>query len=307
MSPVAKREYVQAVVQRYQQATRIEKSRILDELCAICGYHRKHAIATLRAARRPRPPRRKPGRPSHYAQPAIRRVVERIWTAAHYPCSKRLKALLPHWLGSYQQTFGHLPLAVCQALRRISPSTLDRLLRAVRVKSTRHALAATRPGRLLRHQIPLGTHQWDETRPGFLEADTVAHCGTSLAGEFVYTLDVTDLATGWTEQRAVWGKGERAALEQVQAIEAALPFPLRGFDCDNGSEFLNWHLVRYCQDRPWPVQFTRSRPYKKGRQRPHRAKELDPCAAVARLSALRQATTRRPPERPVHHRVAMLA
>jgi len=189
--------------------------------------------------------------------------VERIWTVAHYPCSKRLKALLPHWLGPYQQTVGHLPLAVCQALQRISPATMDRLLRAVRAKSARHALAATRPGRLLRHQIPLGMHQWDETRPGFLEADTVAHGGTSLAGEFVYTLDVTDLATGWTEQRAVWGKGERDVLAQIQAIEASLPFPLRGFDCDNGSEFLNWHLVRYCQDRPQPVQFTRSRPYKK--------------------------------------------
>ncbi|MBI3323980.1 MAG: hypothetical protein HYZ92_01730 [Candidatus Omnitrophica bacterium] len=128
MGPVAKQEYVRAIVQRYHQATRPEKSRLLDELCAICGYHRKHAITSLLAARRPRPPRRKPGRPSRYAQPAIRRVVERIWrTTAHFPCSKRLKVILPLWLGPYQQTFGHLSVPICQALARISPSTLDRL------------------------------------------------------------------------------------------------------------------------------------------------------------------------------------
>lgn len=189
--------------------------------------------------------------------------LQRIWQTAHYPCSKRLKAILPLWLGPYQHTFGHLPVAVCQALLAISPATIDRLLRAIRVKSARHALAATKPGRLLRHQLPIGTHQWDEARPGFLEADTVAHCGMSLAGTFVYTLDTTDLATGWTEQRAVWGKGETDVLAQIQTIEAALPFPLRGFDCDNGSEFLNWHLVRHFQDRRRPIQFTRSRAYHK--------------------------------------------
>ena len=263
MSPVSRNEYVQAILSRYQQARRAEKSRMLDEFCRVCGYHRKAALRKLRQAQRPAGARRKPGRPARYAQPEIQQPLQRIWTTAHYPCSTRLKAILPRWLGPYQHTFGHLPLAVCQALQHISPSTIDRLLRAVRGTSARHALAATRPGRLLRHQIPLGTHQWDETRPGFLEADTVAHCGTSVAGLFVYTLDMTDLATGWTEQRAVWGKGERDVLAQVQAIEASLPFPLRGVDCDNGSEFLNWHLVRYCQARPAPVQFTRSRPYKK--------------------------------------------
>lgn len=159
-------------------------------------------------------------------------------------------------------------MAVCQALQAISPSTIDRVLRTVRVKSARHALAATRPGRLLRHQIPLGTHPWDETRPGFLEADTVAHCGTSLAGAFVYTLDVTDLATGWTEQRAGWGKGEREVVEPLRHIEAARPFARRGFDCDNGSEFVNWHLGRHFQDRLRPVQFTRSCPSKKDETAP---------------------------------------
>ena len=263
MSPMSRTEYVQAILTRYQQATRAEKSCILDEFCRICGYHRKAALRKLRRARQPAASRRRPGRPARYTQPAIRMPLQRIWSTAHAPCSKRLKALLPHWLGPYQATFGHLPIEVCQALLRISPATIDRALRSIRVKSARHARAATQPGRLLRHQIPLGTQQWDETRPGFLEADTVAHCGTSMGGAFVFTLETTDLATGWTEQRAVWGKGERDVLEQVRTIEAAVPFPVRGFDCDNGGEFLNWHLVRHFQDRPQPVRFTRSRAYHK--------------------------------------------
>jgi hypothetical protein len=264
MSPVSRKEYLQAIVPRYQQAGRAEKTRILDEFCATCGYHRKAAIRRLRRALGPAPiRRRKPGRPSRYDTPAIRTPLQRIWQTAHYPCSTRLKAILPCWLGPYQTSFGPLAAPVRHALQAMAPATIDRLLRRVRVRSARHARAATKPGRLLRHQLPIRTHQWDEARPGFLEADTVAHCGMSLAGEFVYTLDTTDLATGWTEQRAVWGKGETAVLAQIQAIEAALPFALRGFDCDNGSEFLNWHLLGYCQGRRPPIEFTRSRAYHK--------------------------------------------
>jgi hypothetical protein len=109
----------------------------------------------------------------------------------------------------------------------------------------------------------LKTNQWDESRPGFLEADTVAHCGDSLAGQFAFTVDCVDIATGWTEQRAVWGKGETGVLEQLRHIEHSLPFPLLGFDCDNGSEFLNHHLLRHFTQRKNPVQFTRSRAYHK--------------------------------------------
>lgn len=115
----------------------------------------------------------------------------------------------------------------------------------------------------MRKQIPIKTNQWDESRPGFLEADTVAHCGGSLSGMFAYTLDCVDLATGWSEQRAVWGKGETGVLEQIQDIERVLPFPILGFDADNGSEFLNYHLVKHFTQRKPPVQFTRSRAYHK--------------------------------------------
>jgi len=150
-----------------------------------------------------------------------------------------------------------------QALLRISPATIDRLLQPTRLRYPRRGHGTTKPGSLLRTQIPIGTNQWQQTRPGFLEADTVAHCGASAAGQFLYTLDCVDIATGWTEQRAVWGRGETAVLVQLRHIEAGLPFALLGFDCDNGAEFLNHHLVRHFLQRPRPVTFTRSRPYRK--------------------------------------------
>ena len=159
----------------------------------------------------------------------------------------------------YVQSFGNLPPGVSQALLSISAATIDRFLNPVRIQYKKRGRTTTKPGTLLRKHIPIKTNQWDESRPGFLEADTVAHCGESLSGMFAYTIDCVDIATGWTEQRAVWGKGETAVLEQIKDIEKSLPFPLLGFDSDNGSEFLNYHLLRHFAQRQRPIQFTRSR------------------------------------------------
>jgi hypothetical protein len=148
-------------------------------------------------------------------------------------------------------------------LLRISPPTIDRILKPIRIHYAKRGRSTTKPGTLLRKKIPIKTNQWDESRPGFLEADTVAHCGESISGIYVNTIDFVDIATGWTEQRAVWGKGETAVLEQIKNIEKTLPFPILGFDCDNGGEFLNYHLIRYFTERKQPVQFTRSRAYHK--------------------------------------------
>ncbi|MFQ6608108.1 MAG: hypothetical protein ACE5EE_06170 [Fidelibacterota bacterium] len=145
----------------------------------------------------------------------------------------------------------------------ISPATIDRLMAPLRARYHKLGFATTKPGSILKKHIPIKTNQWDETRPGFLEADTVAHCGTSVAGMFVYTVNAVDIATGWTEQRAVWGRGEKGVFGAVEDIEKELPFPILGFDCDNGSEFLNWHLLKYFTKRKRPVQYTRSRPYYK--------------------------------------------
>lgn len=262
MSHGSKHEYLQALLPRYHKATRAEKKMLLDHFCEICGYHRKHAIRLLRAQDRQESsrPARPRGRKRSYDDPLILRVLKTIWCAGNLPCAKRLHAMLPQWLPSYAFV---LPKTVEQQLLKLSASTIERLLKPLHGKFNKRGLATTKPGSVLKHHIPIKTNQWDETIPGFLEADTVAHCGNAMAGMFVFTVNVTDLATGWSEQRAVWGKGERGVLEAITSIEQTLPFKVRGFDCDNGSEFLNWHLERYPQKRKRPIQFTRSRPYHK--------------------------------------------
>lgn len=264
MSPRTKREYVEAIHLRYKKATRKEKKGILDEFCATCGYHRKHAIRLLKRFKRfTQPKGTHRGRTPIYQGEALLKPLKEIWRGANLPCSKRLKVILPLWLPGYSETFGSPPLKVITALKHISSSTIDRLLKPVRIHYQKRGRSTTKPGTLLRKRIPLATNQWNESRPGFLEADTVAHCGTSLLGMFAYTIDFVDIATGWTEQRAIWGKGETGVLEQIKDIEQVLPFPLLGFDCDNGSEFLNHHLLRHFTERPHPIAFTRSRAYHK--------------------------------------------
>jgi hypothetical protein len=264
MSPRSKKEYIEAIFLRYKKAPYKEKTIILDEFCATCGYHRKHAIRLLRRFKRfIKPKTKKRGRSPVYQREILLKPLKQIWLSANLPCSKRLKAILPLWLPGYVQSFGSLPPELSQALLTISATTIDRFLNPIRIQYKKRGRTTTKPGTLLRKQIPIKTNQWDESRPGFLEADTVAHCGKSLSGMFAYTIDCVDIATGWTEQRAIWGKGETAVLEQIQEIQKSLPFPLLGFDCDNGSEFLNHHLLRHFTERKHPIQFTRSRAYHK--------------------------------------------
>lgn len=264
MSPKSKEEYFEVLYKRYKEASRREKTMIIDECCAVCGYHRKHAIRRLRRHKRfAKPRRKKRGKRSLYNQEAVILPLKQIWLTANLPCSKRLKAIMPIWLPKYMEYFGNLTEGVIKMLLAISPSTIDRILKPVRIEYTKRGRSTTKPGTLLRKQIPINTNQWDESQPGFLEADTVAHCGDSLLGMFAYTIDFVDIATGWTEQRAVWGKGEKGVLEQIKNVEKRLPFPLLGFDSDNGSEFLNYHLLRHFTERKQPVNFTRSRAYHK--------------------------------------------
>ena len=264
MSPQSKREYRETIHLRYKNATRQEKTAILDEFCATCECHRKHAIRVLKGFKRfTKPKTKKRGKPPVYQKEAILKPLKKIWLDANLPCSKRLKVMLPIWLPGYVELFGELSPEITSALLNISPPTIDRILKPIRIHYTKRGRSTTKPGTLLRKQIPIKTNQWDESRPGFLEADTVAHCGDSTAGMYVNTIDFVDIATGWTEQRAVWGKGETGVLEQIQHVEKTLPFPILGFDCDNGGEFLNYHLQRHFAERKQPVQFTRSRAYHK--------------------------------------------
>jgi hypothetical protein len=264
MSPRSKREYRETVYLRYKNATRSEKTAILNEFCATCGCHRKHAIRVLKGFKRfAKPKQKRRGKPPLYQNEAILNPLKKIWLAANQPCSKRLKVILSIWLPGYVQLFGALSADVTRALLNISPPTIDRILKPIRIHYAKRGKSTTKPGTLLRKQIPIKTNQWDESRPGFLEADTVAHCGESTAGMYVNTIDLVDIATGWTEQRAVWGKGETGVLQQLTLIEESLPFTILGFDCDNGGEFLNYHLQRHFAERKSPIQFTRSRAYHK--------------------------------------------
>lgn len=258
----SKKEYLKAIRQRYRESRREEKTAILNEFCAVCGYNRKYAIRLLRR-RTDAVIKRKPGPASVYKDEAIIKALKRIWLASEQMCSKKLKAAIPLWLPSYQEEYGNISGSETKKLLAISSATIDRLLKPYRAAYIK-GKTGTRPGTMLKKHIPIKTTNWDVTQPGFIEADTVAHCGNSLEGQFVWSLTYTDIMSGWTENRAVWGRGAINVIEQTKDVESRLIFPILGFDCDNGSEFLNYHLVRYFTDRPIaPVSFTRSRPYHK--------------------------------------------
>jgi integrase-like protein len=260
MSQSSKRDYLKKIYPRYQKADAREKRRILDEFCANCGYHRKHAIRLLNGPPpgEARPRKRRPRRATYGSQ--LLSVLKAVWEAADYPWSARLKALLPEWMPWIRRRFRLSPELEGQLLA-ISARTIDYRLRAHKGKLRRRLYGRTKPGTLLKHHIPLKTDHWDVQVPGFTEIDLVSHSGNAASGDFCYSLNVTDIYTGWTETRAVLGRGQERIREALEEIRQALPFPLRGIDSDNGSEFINEHLLRYC--RSLDIQFTRGRPYKK--------------------------------------------
>src|SRR6266850_7188539 len=192
--------------------------------------------------------------------PAMVEALRAIWEAAGYPWSLRLKALLPLWLPWARRRLRRRPAGEAQVLA-ISPRQIDRRLAPHRRLLTKRLYGRTKPGRLLKHHIPVKTDRWDVTTAGFTEIDRVAHCGSFGDGEFVHSLNLTDLPTTWVETAAGLGKRQAAVQAALEELRARLPFRLRGIDSDNGSEFINQHLWEYCQAQE--IQFTRGRPYKK--------------------------------------------
>ncbi len=261
MSHKTREELLPRLRQRYAIRNREGKGRMLDEFCEQWQCERKHAIKLLGGkvgwgghigVKR--------GAPETYG-PKVIKVLEAIWRVAEQPCGKRLKAMLPLWIPHYEEIHGRVGVKLRHQILKISAAQIDRVLASKKVRI--RGQCGTKPGSLLKTQIPIRTDNFDITRPGFLEADTVAHCGGSLLGDFIWSITYTDICSGWTCNRAVWNKGSAGVIKATEEVEKALPFDLLGFDCDNGSEFLNWHLVRYFKERPQPVSFTRSRPYKK--------------------------------------------
>ncbi len=254
-------EYLRAIYERYQQAGRKAKKVILSEFCANTGYHRKYAIRLLNG---PRPEKRRrmqrERRRGLSYGPETLAVLTAVWEAAGYPWSVRLKALLPLWLPWIRKHFRVRP-EIAKQLLQISPRQMDRRLKTQKTQRRRRIYGRTKPGYLLKHHIPVKTDRWDVATPGFTEVDLVSHSGNSASGEFAHTLNVTDIHSTWTESRAVLGRGEEAVQRALNEIATTLPFPLLGVDSDNGSEFINWHLKSWCDQRH--IQLTRGRPYKK--------------------------------------------
>jgi len=256
LSYAARREMVERVVPLYHEASLAQKGRLLDTLVAVTGYARKYAIRLLNKApegKRTIQRRRSP----HYGS-QVQHALVKAWKAARCICTKRLIPFLPTLVAALER-HGHLQLTQenRNRLLQMSPTTAERLLHTYRPSPPR-GLSTTQSGPLLKQQIPLRTfHGWDEAHPGFLEADLVAHCGEHTKGSYLYTLTLTDVATGWTECLPVLFKSPEAVLSAFQQARALFPFPILGLDVDNGGEFINALLMRYCQTEQ--ITFTRGR------------------------------------------------
>jgi len=263
ISAGARRELLQAVAERYATGNAAEKRRILDEFVALTRYHRKHAIRVLNGLEQPREPIQR-SRPKLYDE-AVRQALIVLWEASDRVCGKRLKPLLPVLLPALER-HGHVTLdaAVRTQVLAASAATIDRMLAPARASTGgRRARAKTVPG--VRRSIPVRTFaDWDEPAPGFVEADLVAHCGGNMGGSFAHTLVLTDIATGWTECVALLVREASLVVDALERLRMAMPFPLRGVDTDNGSEFVNDTLLAYCGEHN--IEFTRSRPYRKNDQ-----------------------------------------
>lgn len=254
-------KYCETVYRRYRNASKESKARILDELCQVCGYNRKYAIWKLNRLR-DKEKAKTPGkrrRRRKYGHEVLL-IVEEVWKKSGYPWSVRLKEILRLWLPWVKKHY-QVTAEVEEKLHEISPSTMDRHLKPLKNKLKRRIYGRTKPGTLLRHKIPVKTDHWDVEQPGYLEADLVSHSGESGYGEFMHSLNFTDIFSQWVETQAVMGKGREGILEAFGKISRRLPFRILGIDSDNGSEFINHHLWNYCEERR--IQFTRSRPYKK--------------------------------------------
>lgn len=256
MSHSSKRQYLIAILERYQNSTKKEKKFILDEFCSICGYSRNYAIRLLNSPLSP--PVKRPGRTAKYSEEVCNHLIS-LWHAMGRICSKRMKKALPEWLEYYESS--SLTPEIEAQLIEMSPATIDRKLKNERTGKGR---STTKPSQYwYKSRIPIQAEDSHVKEPGFVTSDTVAHCGDSVAGQFAHSLTVTDLATTWTENRATWRKGKVVIRDAMNSIENTFPFPITGFKSDCGSEFINDELFKYFVQRDEPVQFYRSRPYQK--------------------------------------------
>ena len=258
MSKSATAEYTVMMRKRYlAMMTKRAKGRVLDEFCEATKLGRKHAIKVLRSLVAPL---RTAGRKSVYSGAV--EVLRKIWLLFDQPCSKLLHPVMASYVASYEKHEPGMKVQAKRLLLSMSPSTIDRLLRPHRVRTSLWR-GHGGPIALMKRQVPVRTERWEGRGPGWFEADTVAHCGGSMEGCFAYTLTFTDTDSQWTELRAIWNRGGHATTLRVREIEQTLPFMVKGVNTDNGPEFLNGHLIRHFKDRDVVVPQSRSRPYQK--------------------------------------------
>jgi hypothetical protein len=263
MSKRSKDEFLEWCRQRYPRRDRRGKSRMLDEVCESFGWERKHAIKALngkvalggRAGRR--------GKPRIYGGGEAE-VVLAIWRLSEYPCSVRLKALLPHWLPFWERSHGRLERSLREKVLRISARQLDRITAPHRAESPGRGGRTGRRSHRLKEQVPVRCGPWEVEEAGWMEADTVSHGGGSSRGDFAHTLTLTDIHSGWTALHGLWCLSAGGLARGLDLVAGELPFALKGFDSDNGSEFLNEVLQAWLAGRK--VHWTRSRPYRKNDQ-----------------------------------------
>jgi len=260
-----KSNYIKVIRDRYRKSRKSKKGEILDEVCKLLCCDRKHAIKLLSANKSGRPRKSgKKGRPSKYNDPKFIASLRLCWRSMRYPCSKVLKEGIPNWLGFIEAEYGFFDKEIREQLLSISPATIDRYLKRYKVEKGK---SFTRSAGF-RDEIPIQENIWNIDKPGYVETDTVAHCGGSMFGEFINSLTVVDIATLWTEVAPSFGRGSNNTFKALKDIEARLPFPILGYDADNGGEVLNKQIIAYFIDERIeqgrnPVQVTRSRPYKK--------------------------------------------
>lgn len=256
-----KRGYMKDAYVRYGKLKdRKEKSQLIDEFCRICKCHRKHALRVLNGpAPEKAKPKRKRNRKPIYTNRVLS-VIEAVWKASNHPWSKRLKAILKLWMTWIEEKF-HLTPEEHKQLLSISAAQIDRRLKEKKQWLRSKVYGSTKPGAILKHQIPVKTESWNIKIPGYIEVDLVSHCGGCGSGQFAYTVNWADICTQWVERRAVLGKGQYGVFDALVSMQNSMPFKLKGLDSDNGSEFINDHLLQYCLNNK--IKFTRSREYKK--------------------------------------------
>ena len=266
MSLKSKRELLEVVRPRYLKASKAEKQTMLDEFTSATGYHRKYAIRVLK--NQVQVQNHLKGKIKTYKtiyRGEVVQALEQIWEIYGHICSKRLQPFLPEAIKVLERCKEiEFSKDTKELLLKISSASIDRCLRPVRIKSS-HCLSTTKPGSLLKNLIPVRTFtEWNEERPGFMEIDLVAHCGNTTEGQYLNTLTCTDICSGWTDVTALPHRSQEAVSTAIHRMRQRLPFPVLGIDSDNGSEFINDLLYRYCLDEK--ITFTRSRPYKKNDQ-----------------------------------------